>query len=43
MNDTNTADAIHLTSANALDTVPQEILLGKLIQIRLVQHVITED
>lgn len=38
-----TADAIHLASANALDTGPQEILLGKLIQISLVQHVITED
>lgn len=32
----NIADVIHLAFAKALDTVSQEILLGKLIQIGLV-------
>ena len=39
----NTADVIHLAFAKALDTVPPEILLGKLIQIGVVQYTITED
>lgn len=43
MNDMNTADVINLAFAKELDTIPQEILLGKLIQIGLVQYAITED
>lgn len=38
-----TADVINLAFAKALDTAPQEILLGKLIQIGWVQYTITED
>lgn len=37
----NTADVTNLAFAKALDTVPKEILLGKLIQIGLVQYTIT--
>lgn len=39
----NIADVINLAFAKALDTAPQEIVQGKLIQIGLVQHTITED
>lgn len=39
----NTADVVNLAFAKALDTVTQEILLGKLIQIGSVQYAITED
>jgi hypothetical protein len=42
MTDTNAADVINLVFAKALDTVGQEILLGKLIQIGLVQYTITD-
>lgn len=43
MTDMNAADVMNLAFAKALDTVPQEILLGKLIQTGLVQYTITED
>lgn len=39
----NAADVINVAFAKAFDTVPQEILLGKRIQIGLVQYTITED
>ena len=43
LKDVNTADVINLAFAKALETVSQEILLGKLIEIGLVQYTIAED
>lgn len=43
MTDINAEGVINLVFAKALDTVAQEILFGKLSQIGLVQHTITED
>lgn len=39
----NIAEVINLAFAKALDIAPQEIILGKLIQIGLVWHTITQD
>lgn len=42
LKDMNTAD-INLAFAKELDTLSQEILFGKLIEIGLVQYIIAED
>lgn len=43
MTEKKAADATNMAFAKGLNIVAQEIFLGKLIQIGLVQHTITED